>query len=84
MLKLIQQLSSILQQVPADKKHDVESVMETTQQLFTAATRDKPNPSILKIAASGLRQAVESVADVVPKVIRAATQIIEFVTKFTA
>ncbi len=79
--ELIKQLSSVLQEAPSDKSDETETITETAKQLVEAATKEKPNKSMVQISASGLKQAAESIADVVPKVLGVVTQIVQFVYK---
>ncbi|MCP4352409.1 MAG: hypothetical protein GY795_43675 [Desulfobacterales bacterium] len=79
--ELIKQLSSVLQEAPSDKSDETETITETAKQLVEVATKEKPNKSMVQISASGLKQAAESIADVVPKVLGVVTQIIQFVYK---
>jgi len=72
---LIKQLSDTLQKVPASKQEEVQAVAETAKVLVDSAQAEKPNKTMLKITAEGLKQAAQNLADVMPTVVPIAGQI---------
>jgi len=73
--KLIKQLSEALQKIPADKQEEVQAVAETAKALVDSAKAEKPNKTMLKITAEGLKQAAQNLADVMPTIVPIAGQI---------
>jgi septal ring factor EnvC (AmiA/AmiB activator) len=73
--KLIRQLSDELQKIPADKQEEVQTVAETAKVLVDSAKGEKPNKTMLKITAEGLKQAAQNLADVMPTIVPIASQI---------
>lgn len=78
---LIQQLSEILQKIPAEQQEYAQALAETTQALVNAAKQQKPNPTTVQITGAGLLQAAKNLASVTPLVLPLASQIVETVTR---
>jgi len=72
---LIKQLSEALQKIPTEKQEEVQAVAETAKVLVDSAKADKPNKTMLKITADGLKQAAENLAEVMPTIVPIASQI---------
>ncbi len=83
MNKLIGQLSAELEKAPPDKEEDAAAVAETAKNLIEKAAAEKPNKALLKIAAEGLKQAAQNIAEVLPAVLGIATQITAAAFKLT-
>jgi hypothetical protein len=80
---LIAELSSQLEQAPAEKKDAVEAVAETARALVEQAKSEKPNKTLLQISGEGLKQAAKNIADVLPTVTSIAVQIVAAVAKLS-
>jgi len=72
---LIKQLSEALQKIPTEKQDEVQAVAETAKILVDSAKAEKPNKTMMKITADGLRQAAENLAEVMPTIVPIAGQI---------
>jgi hypothetical protein len=79
--RLIEQLNVSLQKVPQEKVEDAEAMADTTRELVENISKDKPNKAKLQITLSGLKQAAENIAKVLPDVLPIAMQITAFITK---
>ncbi len=73
--QLIDQLNNILHQSPANKSVEIEAVVETAKQAVAQATRATPNKALVQINAEMLKQAAQSLKDVLPEVPSIATRI---------
>ena len=80
----IQQLSDILQKLPAEQQEYAQALAETTQALVNAAKQQKPNPAMVQITGDGLLQAAKNLAAVTPLVLPLAGQIVQTVTRLIA
>ena len=80
----IQQLSDILQKLPAEQQEYAQALAETTQALVNAAKQQKPNPAMVQITGDGLMQAAKNLAAVTPLVLPLAGQIVQTVTRLIA
>jgi hypothetical protein len=74
--QLIDQLNTLLQQVPPEKAAEAEAVAESAKQLVDAAAKEKPNRATLEISAEGLKLAAKNIAEVMPTVLTIATKIV--------
>ncbi len=72
---LLKQLTEALQQVPADKAEEVETVTAMTEQTVNAAKSG--NKSMLSISAKGLTEAAKALAGVTPAAVGIVKQIVE-------
>lgn len=79
--KLIGQLSEALQKVPENEQEHAEAVAETAKSLVDTAAAEKPNKTVVKITAEGLKQAAQNLAGVMPSVVTIAGQIALTVVK---
>ena len=84
LMNLIQQLSDILQKLPAEQQEYAQVLAETTQALVSAAKQQKPNPTTVQITGEGLLQAAKNLAAVTPLVLPLAGQIVATVTRLVA
>ena len=66
--RLLEQLNSVLGQVPATHRDGAEAVANQAQALVQAAARQEPNKSLLQVTAEGLRAAAKMVTDVAPSI----------------
>jgi hypothetical protein len=82
--ELIAQLSTALQQVPADQAADAEAVAETAKAAVEHATKEKPNKTMIQISADGLKQAAQNLAAVLPTVLPIATKIAETIQRMVS
>jgi len=73
--KLIGQLSEALQKVPESNQEQAEAVAETAKVLVDTAKAEKPNRTMVKNTAEGLKQAAQNLAGVMPTVVTIASQI---------
>jgi len=80
--ELVTELMGALEGLPPAKAEQAEAVAQQTQALVEEAKKEKPNKTMLGITANGLKQAAETVADVAPKVLQVATQIVTFFATF--
>jgi hypothetical protein len=80
----IQQLSDILQKLPAEQQEYGQALAETTQALVNAAKQQRPNPAMVQITGDGLLQAAKNLAAVTPLVLPLAGQIVQTVTRLIA
>ena len=78
---LIQQLSDILQKLPAEQQEYAQALAETTQALVNAAKQQNPNKTTVQITGDGLMQAAKNLASVAPLVLPLAGQIVQTVTR---
>ncbi len=74
---LVQQLNTALQQAPADKSDEAETVADFAKDLIENATKDKPNKTKMAYTADNLKKAAENLATVIPTVLPVAIQIAE-------
>ena len=81
--QLIEQLNQSLQKAPPETKEQVEAVAETTKTLVDQAREEKPNKTMIKINAEGLKQAAQNLAGVMPSVLPIVSQIVMSVMKMT-
>jgi ElaB/YqjD/DUF883 family membrane-anchored ribosome-binding protein len=79
--KLIKQLEEALQQIPPGKAQEGEAVAESAKQLVEAATKEKPNRTLVQITAEGLKKAAENIAGVLPTVLPITVQIAETIRR---
>lgn len=77
---LLQKLNSELQQVPSEKENEADAVASLAGDLVSKASEEKPNPMMMKITGEGLKQAAQSIADIVPVALEIATKIVTLVT----
>lgn len=77
---LIEELKQELTEAPQDKAEAAVAVSEMAQQVIDTATAEKPNRTMIKVTAEGLKQAAQSIADVLPSVLTIATRIVAAVT----
>jgi regulator of replication initiation timing len=80
---LISQLQETLEKTPQEKQEQAEAVAQSAQALVEQAKAEKPNRTLLKISAEGLKQAAQNLADVMPAVVGIAAQIALAVNKAT-
>jgi hypothetical protein len=78
---LVHQLIDLLKQAPAERQEEVETVIEASRQLVSTAVQKKPNKTMLKVIASGLKQGAQSIADALPKILDIASKLIGIVNK---
>ena len=78
---LIQQLTDVLQKIPAEQQEVAQALAETTQALVNAAKEPKPNHTMVEITGEGLLKAAQNLAKVAPLVLPLASQIVETVTR---
>lgn len=76
---LLDQLNSLLQQVPEERVDDAEAVAEMARRLVENAGKEKPNKSLVKINMDGLKKAAEQVGSIIPNVLITAQAIMDFV-----
>jgi len=79
--RLIEQLGEALQDISSNNREDAEAVAETLKALVDSAKAEKPNKTMLKITADGLKKAAKNLARVMPTVLPIATQIATTVMK---
>lgn len=72
---LVAQLNELLQQAPPEKQEEAQAVAETTENLIQQAGAEKPNKTMLKITASGMKEAAQAIAGVVPSAIKVVKEI---------
>jgi len=72
---LIKQLGEALQKIPTERQDEVQAVVETAKVLVDSAKVEKPNKTMIKITADGLKQAAENLAEVMPTIVPIAGQI---------
>lgn len=77
--ELLVELNAVLQQAPAASKDDAETVASFAQSLVDLAAKPQPNRSMVQITGTGLKQAAENIAGVLPAVLTIATQIVGLV-----
>ena len=82
--RLIEQLNELLQQAPPEKQEAAEAVAQSAEALVNTAAADKLNKTMLQITGEGLKQAAQTLADVIPNVLSIATQIVAAVFKLTS
>jgi hypothetical protein len=74
-------LAEGLEKTP-DKAEDVEAVVETTKAYIETASAEKPNKTMLNITKEGLMKAAKNIAEVMPTVLKIATEIVAVVGAF--
>jgi hypothetical protein len=72
---LLAQLNELLQQAPLEKQDDAKAVAKTTENLIQEASAENPNKSMLKVTASGMKEAAQAIAGVVPSAIKVVKEI---------
>ncbi|MEE4356897.1 MAG: hypothetical protein V2I97_10535 [Desulfococcaceae bacterium] len=77
--ELVKELNRQLQQAPPEKKEEAEAVAVMTQDLVTKAGAEKPNPTLLKITAEGMKEAAAALAGVIPAAIQIVKDIADLV-----
>jgi hypothetical protein len=82
--KQIQQLSDILQKIPAELQDEAQAVAQATQALVDTAKDANPNRTMLQITGEGLKKAAQNLAAVAPLVLPLASQIVATVTQMIA
>ncbi len=82
--KLTKALNDALQQAPADKAEDTETVAHYAEMLIDEAGEEQPNKRMIQVTGEGLKQAAQNLASVVPTVLSIATQIVAKVTQLVA
>lgn len=80
---LIGQLSEVLQKVPAEHQEQAQAVAETAKVLVDTAKAEKPNKTMLQISGEGLKQAAQTLGEVMPTVLTIASQIVMTIAKLT-
>ena len=78
---LVARLNEALQRVPPEKAEEAEAVAASAKQLVEAAQGERPNRTLLRVAADGLRQAAQTLAAAAPPAVGIATQIVELIAK---
>ncbi len=78
---LTRQLIDQLMQAPPEEREEVEAILEATKQLLAIAAQKEPNKPMLKVIASGLKQAAKNIAEALPKVLDVASQLIGLISK---
>lgn len=79
--ELLAQLNAALQQAPADKTEEAETIAELASDLVGMVAKETPNKAKAQITASGLRQAAANLDELVPTVLPLTTQIVGHVAK---
>ncbi len=80
---LIGQLNDALQQLPEGRAEDAEAVAQMAGDLVEKASQPTPNKTMLNITGKGLMEAANAVAEVAPKTLAAATDIVATIGKIT-
>jgi hypothetical protein len=78
--QLVTELNQLLEQVPEEKKADAEAVATLTEDLIQKADAPKPNKTLIRITADGMKEAAGALAAVVP----AAVKIVNDITGLVA
>ena len=73
----IQELETILKDIPSENSSEMEAIAKTTEMLVDEATSSEPNNTLLNISAKGLKEAAESVASIVPTIMPVVQGIIK-------
>lgn len=73
--ELLQKLNIELQKVPVEKANEADAVASLANDLVGKASEKKPNPMMIKITGEGLKQAAQSIAEIVPVALEIATKI---------
>lgn len=81
LMDLVHQLIDQLKQAPLEKRGDVETIIKASRQLVSSAVQKKPNKSMLRIIASGLKQGAKNMADALPKVLDIVSKLIGIIGK---
>ena len=81
--KLIQDLSTALEQTPLARQEQAEAVASTAKALVEQAATPKPNHTMLQITGEGLKAAAKNLADITPTVLAIATQVVMTVGRLT-
>lgn len=77
--ELIAKLNETLANVPEENKADAEAVATMTEDLMQKASAEKPNKTLVRISANGLKEAADALAGVVPAAIRIVKEIIALI-----
>lgn len=73
--ELLKSLNLELQQLPNERANEADAVASLANDLISKASEDKPNPMMIKITAEGLKQAAQSIADIVPTALEISAKI---------
>ena len=76
---LIDKLGALLEGVGAAKPEEAETVAAQTKALVDMTKQEKPNKTMLQVTMSGLKQAVDTIADIAPAAVTIASRIAEIV-----
>jgi hypothetical protein len=76
---LLKSLNELLQTIPPHKANEAEAVAEQVAHLVDAATKSKPNRTMLQVIGNGLTQTAAFLKEVAPGVITISAQIIKIV-----
>ena len=79
--ELHQTLTELLRAAPGNKQEEAEALAAQASQLVEAATKDKPNRTMLQVLSSGLKQTASFLKDSVPDAFTIAQQIASIVAK---
>lgn len=78
---LIKQLSTELQQVPAERADEAQALSEATKELVEKADKEKPNLFSMRITGDGLQAAAKNLASAAPNVVTTISKIVTLVLK---
>jgi hypothetical protein len=82
LLRLVNELKTQLEQVPAEKVKEAEKVSKWVETLVEEVSEEKPDKEMVEITAESLKRAAENLAKVVPTVLPIVMQIAAQVMKF--
>src|SRR5574341_176831 len=76
LLKLIQELKSVLAELPEEKAVDAEKVSSRVAALARESSGVNPDKEMMRMTGESLKRAAKNIADIIPSVVPIATQII--------
>jgi ElaB/YqjD/DUF883 family membrane-anchored ribosome-binding protein len=78
---LLQRLAELLAKSPSAGGDEAEALTLQARQLVEVASKEAPNPSLLKVIGSGLKQTAAFLKDSAPAAVETAGQIVSLVAK---
>jgi ElaB/YqjD/DUF883 family membrane-anchored ribosome-binding protein len=79
--RLVNELKTLLEQTPANKTAEAETVAKRTEKLVKELEEEKPDREMVETMGHSLKKAAENLAGALPTILPIATQIVAFVLK---